>query len=148
MMNGVVLQTPGPLIPFLAAQARIPATSYFFVFISRSIGSLIGAIIYKCLEKKGLVANHNKVLGITSIVFFFSLIGFEFWHSLVGTGVLIGIYGGMYFVQNLALSISLTLIPSKEKLYLWVAVSNACFGIGSLLAPFIVDVFVIHAFTF
>ena len=112
-MNDLTLQTPGPLIPFLAAHAHIKATSYYFVYISRAVGAIVAALIYKILERKGITSNHHRVLGIISVVYFISLIAFSFWHSLVGTGVLFGIYSGLYFVQNLALSISLIVVSSK-----------------------------------
>ena len=112
-MNGLTLQTPGPLIPFLAAHAHIKPTSYYFVYILRAVGAIVAAFIYKILESKGLAANHHKILGFSSIIYFISLIAFSFWHSLVGTGVLFGIYAGLYFVQNLTMSMCLIAVPPK-----------------------------------
>lgn len=48
-INGLVQGTPGPMIPFLAARANVPATSYYFVFISRTVGAVLGALLYKIL---------------------------------------------------------------------------------------------------
>ena len=117
-MNGIILQTPGPLIPFLAARAHVKATSYYYVFICRALGAVVSALLYKYLEGRGWVSNHNRVLGISSMIFFLLLMIFYYWHTMVGIGVLIGLYAGLYFVQNLAYSISLVLVSSKEYLYL------------------------------
>ena len=143
-MDGIVIQSTGSMIPFLAAQAHIKATSYYFVFVCRSVGALVGAILYKIAEAKGWAANHLKVLGFTSLMFFLTLIILEFWHSLAGTGVLFGIYFGLYFVQTIALSISLTIVPSKEMLFTFTAVSNGSFGVGCLAAPLLVNVFTVN----
>ena len=48
-MNGILLQAPGSIIPFLAAQAHVKATNYYYVFITKSVGSVIAALIYKLL---------------------------------------------------------------------------------------------------
>ena len=49
-INGVISGTIGPLIPFLAAETHRSETDYSFVFICRSGGALLGAIIYKGLQ--------------------------------------------------------------------------------------------------
>ena len=48
-INGVISGIPGPLIPFLAAKAHVPPTSYSFVFTCRSAGAVLGALFYKIL---------------------------------------------------------------------------------------------------
>ena len=146
-MNGIVIQSTGSMIPFLAAQAHVKATSYYFVFICRSIGAVVGAILYKIAEAKGWASNHLKVLGVTSLMYFVTLIVFEFWHSLTATGVLFGIYFGLYFAQNIALSISLTVVPPKDMLFMFTAVSNSSFGVGCLVAPLLVNLFTVHTLT-
>ena len=50
LINGIILQIQGPLIPFLAAHSHVKATTYYFVYISRAVGALVAAIIYKILE--------------------------------------------------------------------------------------------------
>jgi hypothetical protein len=80
-LNGVISGTPGPLIPFLAARAQIPPTSYYFVFISRTAGAVLGALIYKILEAKGHVSAHHRVLAVTSTMFFLTLFLFEWWYT-------------------------------------------------------------------
>ena len=75
-MNGVIAGTAGPLIPFLAASSHVPATSYYFLFISRSVGAVVGALIYKTLQCYNLVVNHHMVIGVTSVMFFIALVLF------------------------------------------------------------------------
>ena len=143
-MDGIVIQSTGSMIPFLAAQAHIKATAYYFVFFCRSAGAIVGAILYKIVEAKGWASNHLKVLGVTSLIYFLALPILEFWHSLAGTGVLFGIYFGLYFIQTIALSISLTIVPSKEMLFTFTAVSNGSFGVGCLAAPLLVNIFTVN----
>ena len=69
-INGVIVGTAGPLIPFLAASTHRPATSYYFLFISRSVGAVIGAIIYKSMQAYYRASDHHKILGVTSILYF------------------------------------------------------------------------------
>ena len=68
-MNGIIVSTAGPLIPFLAAKFHIPATSYYFLFISRSVGAIIGAIIYKTLQAFDKAYDHHKILAVTSVTY-------------------------------------------------------------------------------
>ena len=75
-MNGLIVGTPGPLIPFLAASSHVPPTSYYFLFISRSVGAVVGAIIYKILQCYYITIHHHKVLGVTSVMYFVTLIFF------------------------------------------------------------------------
>ena len=146
-LNGLIVGTAGPLIPFLAANAHIKATSYYFVFISRSVGAVLGAIFYKILQHYGRASYHHIFLGISSIVFALSLLSFQFWESLVGVGVLFGIFVGLNYCQNIALSCCLLMVPAREDIFFWLSMSNGSFGIGSLLAPIVVDVFTTNAYT-
>ena len=147
-VNGLIMGTIGPLIPFLAASSHTSATSYYFVFISRSVGSVLGAIIYKTLQCYGVASSHHRVIAITSVLFVSFLFIFEGWHNLVGTGVLLGLYALFNFIHNVALSCSLLMVPSKENLFFWLSVSNGSFGLGSVVAPLVVDLFTLHSFTF
>ena len=126
----------------------MPATSYSFLFITRSAGAVLGALLYKILQHYGLASNHHKILGGASIMFFLALLMFQFWHSLAGTGVLIGSYAGLCFAYGTALNCTMLMIPSKENIFFWLSISNGTFGIGSLLAPLIVDLFQLYSYTF
>ena len=75
-MNGAIVGTSGPLIPFLAANSHVVATSYYFLFISRSVASIIAAIIYKILQYYGFAINYHRVLGITSVMYVATLVFF------------------------------------------------------------------------
>ena len=81
-------------------------------------------------------------------MFFVTLLLFPFWHSLVGTGVLLSLYEGLNYCQNIAICCSLLIVPSQEKLFFWLSMSNGSFGLGSLMAPLLVDAFKTHAFSF
>ena len=144
---GIVVQSTGSMIPFLAAQAHTKATSYYFVFICRSIGAVIGAFLYKILERKGMVMNHVKVLGITSFMYFVTLIIFQFWHTSMGVGVLFGIYFGIYFVQNIPFNILVLLVPSKDALPIWLSLTFGSFGFGCLVSPLLVNALTVHSLT-
>ena len=39
------------------------------------------------------------------------------------------------------------MVPSKEKLFFWLSMSNGSFGLGSVLAPLLVNAFQLHVFT-
>ena len=108
----------------------------------------MGAILYKIAEVKGWASNHFKVLGVTSLMYFLTLAILEFWHSLAGTGVLFGIYFGLYFVQVIAVSISLTIVPSKEMMFAFTSVVNGSFGFGCFAAPIFVNICTVHTLSF
>jgi hypothetical protein len=109
-INGLISGTIGPLIPFLAVEAHQSETEYFFVFICRSGGAILGAIIYKILQSAGLVSFHHKVLGFTSLIVFGCCITFNLWKSLFGTGCLLTLFAGLNYFQNIAQNCSVLLI--------------------------------------
>ena len=76
LINGIIAHTPGPLIPFLAANSHVLPTSFYFIYISRSVGAIVGAILYKLYQYYSPVVNYHKILGVTSGIFFFILILF------------------------------------------------------------------------
>ena len=91
--------------------------------------------------------NHIKVLGITSCMYFVTLVFFQFWHTSMGVGVLFGIYFGIYFVQNIPFNILVILIPSKQALPLWLSLIFCSFGSGCLVSPLLVNAFTVHSLT-
>jgi len=74
-------------------------------------------------------------------MFFLTLFLFEFWYTPLATGILLGIYSGISFVFNIALSCSLLIVPQADRVFFWLSISNGSFGFGSLVAPLVVDAF-------
>ena len=147
-INGIIAHTAGPLIPFLAASSHIPPTNFYFLFISRSAGAIVGAILYKILQHFNLAANHHRILGLTSVLLLLTLVLFQFWHTTVGMGILIGIYSSLCFAYGTALNCSVLIVPSKEDIFFWLSISNGIFGVGCLLGPLFVDLFQLRVYTF
>ena len=115
-INGIITSAPGPLIPFLAANAHLSATSYYFVFISGAFGSIVGALVYKILENKEYVSAHHKNLGIISILYVVTLFIFEFWNTPLAVAILVGLYLGFYYISEVALNCAIMMVPSLDKI--------------------------------
>lgn len=138
-INGLVSGSIGPLIPFLAVDAHRSETDYYFVFICRSGGALLGAILYKLLQLLDLVSLHHKVLGFTSLLLFCCCIFFNIWNSLFGTGCLLTMFAGINYFQNLAQNCSVLLVSPTDKLFLWLSICHGSYGVGALTAPLVVS---------
>ena len=48
---GLLSGSYGPIIPYLSKETHIPETSYSFLFVGRSLGSIIGFLLLKYLQK-------------------------------------------------------------------------------------------------
>lgn len=50
LILGQLMTALGPLIPYLAESQGKEETDFSFLFMARSVGSIVGAIVYKILH--------------------------------------------------------------------------------------------------
>lgn len=99
LINGMVSGIIGPLIPFLASEANLSETDYYFVFLCRSGGALLAAIIYRISQNYGLLSDHHRLMGITSTAAFFCFIAFTVVKTPFLQGFLITLFAGLRYLQ-------------------------------------------------
>ena len=137
---GLLSGSLGPVIPYLAKQSGLPETSYSFLFVARSLGSIVGFVVFKWLQKQKFSNFGHKVISchvLIDIVFLniFSNIRSPFWEFVTWLCM-----GSSRYCVLTATNICLMGI-SGNKASSWLIFVNAIFGVGALLSPILIRLF-------
>ena len=90
---------------------------------------------------------YHKVIGAVLTMQLVSLFMFDLWYTLPAAGLFIGFNAGVSFVLGVSLNYCLLTVPKPDQIFSWFSISNGCFGVGALVAPLMVDLFTLHAYT-
>ena len=137
---GLLSGSLGPVIPYLAKASTLPETSYSFLFIARSLGSILGFAIFKFVQRQKYHRVGHKII-IFHVLFdilflnIFATIRSPFWEFLT----LVCMGSSRYCVLT-ATNICLIGI-SGDKAGSWLIFVNAIFGVGALSSPILIRIF-------
>lgn len=76
-----------------------------------------------------------------------TLILFDLSYTPLAAGLFLGLYAGIIFFFGVSMSCCLLTVPRPDQIFFWFSMTNGSWGIGSVIAPLLVDLFTLHAFT-
>lgn len=115
--------------------------------MARTIGSLIGIVLYRYIHKHQYQHLEHKILTVSGLFYLVFMIAFVEWSSKFGWWLSMSFTGGAYFCTITAANICILLIVADKK-GVEVIVGYALFGVGALLAPQIIGIFEEKAYFF
>ena len=83
---------------------------------------------------------------ITSFLFFVTCMVFYYWHNTIGIIVVLSLSSALNYAQNISLNCCVLLVPSNAKMFFWLSICHGCYGVGSLIAPLVVDLLVMKSY--
>lgn len=72
----------GPLIPYLAENAKREETNYSYLFLYRAIGMIIGTLFLSFIQKRNII-NFHHLLALSSLGVFIVLSFFSYTTNLL-----------------------------------------------------------------
>jgi phosphoglycerol transferase MdoB-like AlkP superfamily enzyme len=152
MLNIIITAVPfscaGSLIPFMAADLDIDETEYAPMFTYISLGCFSSAIIFKVFNSCQLLPRHHTTIAICiSEIAIFSVV-MLFAKTRTSQIIVITIIDIFAYVLQIATFICVVIAPSKEQISLWIAFTQAAYGLGSLIASMLTGFLSYHIFTF
>lgn len=79
--QGIYSNSLGTLIPYLSEASHLPETAYSFLFMARTVGSLIGVAVYRYIHNTNHKALEHKVLIVSGLIYLVFMITFVEWES-------------------------------------------------------------------
>jgi MFS family permease len=134
---GLLSGSLGPVIPYLAKVSNIPQTSYSFLFIARSIGSILGFLLFKSLQKMKIPRMEHRVIVAWVVVDFLFLNIFGYARSTLWESLCLVTFGASRYIVLTAVNLCL-IGMAGGKASSWLILVNAAFGVGALSSPQII----------
>ena len=96
--HGLFACNVGSLIPYLAELLKREETEFSFLFMAGTIGTAIGIVIYKYIQKTQQNINEHKIVFYSGVITAAASIFFVFWESIFGEWITMTVIGGAGFI--------------------------------------------------
>ena len=134
----------GPLIPYLSAKTGLSETYYSFLFSCRSFGYLLGAILFKLLQKRSQFTLHQYIVVSSVSILFFNIL-FSSTLDPFYQGVWVFLVSMFFCSRSVAVNTSVYLVNPNDDMEFFLLLTHGCYGIGGLLGPLFVYLFKLNS---
>lgn len=139
LVYGAVVNSLGPLFPYLSAAEHLPETEYSMLFMFRAGGYLLGCTISKLVEHK---LTHHTYLSIASLLLALSCLFFAVVPSTMGLKCALMLLGGWgCAMANMFLHACIIGLYRHGLLEWYLIVAHGVYGVGGLIGPLLVSLF-------
>ena len=136
----------GPIIPYFSDEYGYKETEYSFLFASRSVGMLVGAVFVKYMQSWSSTPKHHSILISASIFIFVFLCLFSSAETPLVQGVYYFLGSIFYGFVEVVPNVCLVAINPADTMEYWLLLVHGMFGVGALLGPLFVYFFELNAF--
>ena len=139
VLIGISMTMLGPVLPYFTHRWSLTDSQAGFFFSALYLGSLLGTLLTSSLLPR---FGFSKIISVGYFCFAmgFALLGFGPWYL---TAMFVAVYGIGYGLANPSISIRATNLPSTN-VAAAVSLLNFSWGIGAVMAPFLVAYFLGH----
>lgn len=144
IMFGALLIGLGPLVPYIAEKEGVVETEYSYLFFSRALGFLLGALSVKIMENR---FTYHQLLAIGLMGSGLFSLSFNLSSSSVLRVIYLLLAGASYCYIDLFANVSTIESFTGKNRDKWLQFLHGCFGIGGLLGPYVIYLLEFDALT-